>query len=359
MNGPPPAPAPLPALPHAPPVDASRGTPRTQRLLALWPGTLLCGVIALAAAFIGNVHGGPPLLYALFFGISFHFLSTDAKLRDGVDFCAGTVLRIGVALLGARITATQIAELGWHTAAVVVAAVFSTIAAGVLLARCLGLSRSDGLLCGGATAICGASAALAIAAVLPHSRERDRFTLLVVVGVTSLSTMAMVLYPAIATRLSLPPEAAGLFLGGSIHDVAQVIGAGYMLGAATGDVATVVKLLRVTLLVVVVLAVSAALRRRRKKAARASTPSALVPWFLQVFLLMVAVNSLQLIPPALQSSINDGSRACLIMAIAALGVRTSFKALFEAGWRPLALLLAETVWLAAFVLAAAVWLPRH
>jgi uncharacterized integral membrane protein (TIGR00698 family) len=355
-------PLPETALPSPDVTPQQPGAGRRRALAAVqarWRGVLLCAVIAMAASFISRMHGGPQLLYALLFGVAFHFLHDDARIRPGIDTCASLVLRLGVALLGARITVAQIAALGWGAALIVIACVLSTIFGGMWLARRLGLSTTQGLLSGGATAICGASAALAISAVLPRSREQERFTLLVVVSVTSLSTLAMLLYPLLAHALHLPPALAGLFLGGSIHDVAQVVGAGYLMGHDTGDAATIVKLFRVSLLAVVVIAVSAAYRGRRSPsdevaddAARPTSRPALVPWFLWLFLLLVAVHSLHGIPVAAEPLLGDASRACLVLAIAALGVKTSFQVLFQTGWRPFALLLAETVWLAAALLTA-------
>lgn len=315
-----------------------------------WPGVALCSVVALAATFVAGLHGGPQLLYALFFGVCFHFLCEEAGTRAGIDFCARSVLRVGVALLGARITVAQVAALGWTTAALVVTAVLSTIAVGVLLARRLGLGTANGVLSGGATAICGASAALALAAVMPRSPERDRFTLVVVVSVTTLSTLAMLLYPPIARAFDLPPPLAGLFLGGTIHDVAQVVGAGYLMGPATGDQATIVKLLRISLLAFVVMAVSLSGLARRDGPAAARPP--LLPGFLQIFVVLVALNSLGWVPAAWQDTLNAVSRACLVVAIAALGIKTSLPALASAGWRSFVLLLAETLWLAGLVLVA-------
>jgi uncharacterized integral membrane protein (TIGR00698 family) len=322
------------------------------------PGSALAGVIALAAAFVSSLHGGPLLLYALFFGVAFHHLSRSALNRPGIEFCTRTVLRFGVGLLGARITVEQIAALGWVTAAVVVAAVATTLACGVLLARRLGLTRAQGVLSGGSVAICGASAALAISAVLPREKDGDRFTLLVVVTVTALSTLAMVVYPLLARLLELDPRWAGLFLGGTIHDVAQVVGAGYTLGPETGDVAVVIKLFRVALLTVVVVAVAAAFRREREAAAAgaAQAPIPLVPWFLWMFVAMVAAGSLGLFDAAAQQALEAVSRGCLVVAIAALGMKTSFAQLARAGWRPFALILAETVWLALLVLVAIAFL---
>ena len=282
---------------------ASDGLQPVKFVMNVLPGTLLSGVVAMAATLVSTLHGGPQLLYALFFGVAFHYLSSDPKAKPGIEFCSRNVLRLGVGLLGARITASQIVGLGWTTAAIVVAAVITTLLVGYYFGKRLGLDRAQGVLSGGAVAICGASAALAISSVLPRTKESERFTLMVVVTVKVLSTGAMVVYPLIARALGLPPELAGLFLGGTIHDVAQVVGAGYMIDHPTGDYATIVKLFRVSMLAVVVVAVSAMFKTEREKAERAIAASggqaatkkqALVPWFLWVFVALVAINSMGL-----------------------------------------------------------------
>jgi len=340
--------------------DAAHAHPAWRRASVLLPGTALSCVLALAATFVATLHGGPQLLYALLFGVAFHYLSHDAKTRPGIDFCSRAVLRLGVGLLGARITAAQIAGLGWETALTVITALATTMLCGLAIGRRLGMTRAQQVLSGGAVAICGASAALAISAVLPREKDGDRFTLMVVVTVTVMSTLAMVLYPLIARLLHLPPELAGLFLGGTIHDVAQVVGAGYMLNHETGDIATIVKLFRVSLLTVVVVIVAASFKKAREKALHQAAPGrtparqALVPWFLWLFIGMVLVNSMGVLSAPLQAGLNDVSRGCLVAAIAALGMKTSFSQLARAGWRPLALIAIETLWIAGFVLAVIV-----
>jgi uncharacterized integral membrane protein (TIGR00698 family) len=315
------------------------------------PGTGLAAIIALAATFVSTLHGGPQLLYALLFGVAFHYLSHEPRTKPGIEFAGRTVLRLGVGLLGVRITVAQIASLGWVTVLIVVSGVLTTLSLGLLLARRFGMTRAQGVLSGGSVAICGASAALAISAVLPREKDGDRFTLMVVVTVTVMSTIAMVLYPLLAKVLDLPPALAGLFLGGTIHDVAQVVGAGYMLGTETGDVAIVVKLLRVSMLALVVLAVAAAFRKgREQQKGHKPARQALVPWFLWLFVGMVALSSLGALPQIAVEALNAASRACLVVAIAALGMKTSFAQLARAGWRPLALILTETLFLAALVL---------
>lgn len=323
------------------------------------PGAGLSGLIALAATFVATLHGGPQFLYALAFGVAFHYLSHEPRTSPGIEFCSRGLLRLGVGLLGARITADQIAGLGWATALIVIGGVVTTMAVGLLVGRRLGLTRAQSVLSGGSVAICGASAALAISAVLPREKDGDRFTLMIVVTVTVLSTVAMVLYPLVAKALHLSPQLAGLFLGGTIHDVAQVVGAGYILGPETGDIATVVKLFRIAMLAIVVVAVSVSFKQARLRAEDESDPGRpevrrqLVPWFLWLFVGMVALNSAGALPEFAQQGLTSVSRASLVVAISALGMKTSFQQLARAGWRAMALILVETLWLALLVLGCA------
>jgi uncharacterized integral membrane protein (TIGR00698 family) len=268
----------------------------------------------------------------------------------GIEFASKRVLRLGVALLGARITASQILGLGVMPLVTVVVGVGTTIGLGVLCAKRLGLSRRFGVLSGGSVAICGASAALAIASVLPRGKDDERDTILAVVIVTALSTLAMILYPMLATGLGLDHVRAGIFLGGTIHDVAQVVGAGYTISPQTGDVATYVKLLRVTLLLPVVSAIALVTVRMGPKAGGGA--KAPIPWFLLGFAALVVINSLGLISKPVGDAANLASRACLVTAIAALGMKTSFGEVAKAGWRPLVLMVFETLWIGALVLAA-------
>ena len=324
----------------------------------------MSAAVAVAATALASLHSGPQLLYALLLGVAFHYLSQETRTQPGIEFCSRGLLRLGVALLGARITADQIAGLGWPTALAVVAAVMSTMLCGLAVGARLGLTRAQRVLSGGAVAICGASAALAISSVLPREKDSERFTLMVVVTVTVLSTLAMVLYPFVARALHLPPALAGFFIGATIHDVAQVVGAGYTISNEAGDIATIVKLFRVALLAVVVVVVSVAFKSAREQAhaeaqaqaqaqtarARMPAPQALVPWFLWLFIAIMVFNSFGAISATLQSALNATSRACLVTAIAALGMKTSFQQLARAGWKPMALILVETLWIAAFVL---------
>jgi uncharacterized membrane protein YadS len=116
----------------------------------------------------------------------------------------------------------------------------------------------------------------------------------------------------------------------------------------TGDIATYVKLLRVAMLLPAVFVISITLTRGA--AGRASAPA--LPTFLLGFALLVLVNSFGFLPKIAIDLANDISRWCLVAAIAALGMKTSFKDLFAVGWRPIGLMLVETGWIAAVVLAS-------
>lgn len=191
-------------------------------------------------------------------------------------------------------------------------------------------------------------------AALPREKDSYCFTLMVVVAVTVLSTLAMLIYPLIAKLLHLPPELAGLFIGGTVHDVAQVVVAGYTIDQQTGDYATIVKLFRVSMLAVVVVVVSAVFKRQREAACESLTNAASRRWCRGFCGCLSAWSRSTRWAgcPGVYSTRSATSRACLVLAIAALGVKTSFKELAKAGWRPFTLLLVETLWMALFVLVA-------
>ncbi|HET8745900.1 MAG TPA: putative sulfate exporter family transporter [Ramlibacter sp.] len=315
---------------------------------ALAPGLVACAVVGAASSFLAQHYGAPVMLFALLLGMAMNFLSAQGPCSAGIDFAARQVLRIGIALLGLRITAAQVAALGWEPAALVVGAVAVTILLSIAAARAMGFDARFGLLTGGATAICGASAALALAAALPAHPLKERATLFTVIGVSALSTLAMVLYPLIVRALGLPDAQAGLFLGATIHDVAQVVGAGYSISTPAGDAATLVKLMRVATLLPVILL--AALLTRKGAAADAERPP-LLPGFALAFAALVAVNSLGWIPQPVQAAGTGLSRWCLLAAIAAIGMKTQLRELAGVGWRPVLLMVGETAFLAALVAA--------
>jgi uncharacterized integral membrane protein (TIGR00698 family) len=330
----------------------------TQRLV---PGLAASCVIALAASYLSEHYGGPPIIFALLLGMAMHSLCEEPRYVPGIDTAGKTLLRFSVALLGLRVTFDQIMALGWITLGMVVAAVGLTIGFGLLLARLFRLDSRIGVLSGGAVGICGASAAMAIAVAWPR-RDSERETAVTIACVTSLSTVAMTVYPALAAHLGFSDGQAGRLFGGAIHDVAQVVGAGFTFSPSAGETATIVKLMRVALLLPVVscLALSVAYAARRARLGIESGPQAsteggqgrppLVPSFLIGFILLAGLNSLHLVPPALGALLSEVSRWLLIIAVAALGMKTSARDMLTAGRTLLALTAAETFFILALVL---------
>ena len=321
-------------------------------LRKIGPGVGIAILVALSASWLSDHYGAPVMLFALLLGMAVNFVSKDTRCRPGVDFSARTILRIGVALLGARITVWQIQSLGLPVLLMAMLAVAITISAGAWMARLAKLPLDFGVLTGGAVAICGASAALAISSVLPRTPTRERDTILTVVVVTTLSTIALVIYPVMAKGLGFSDTQAGILLGATIHDVAQVVGAGYSVSKTTGDTATIVKLFRVALLLPSVLFISYLFRARVAEGLSNDARPPLVPTFLVGFIVLVGVNSLALLPDFVMDRIGDGSRWCLVLAISALGTKTSLGEVFAVGWQRISLVVAETAVILLVVMAA-------
>jgi len=315
------------------------------------PGISIAIITGLAALFLSEHYGAPAMLFALLLGIAMSFLYQESPCKEGIEFTSSFVLRVGVALLGLRLAFTDLIGLGWETIAILAAAIGSTILFGIFVAKKLGLSKSFGSLTGGSVAICGASAAMAITAVLPDHKNKERDTLLTVIGVTSLSTIAMVVYPLIATYLGLDETQSGLFLGGTIHDVAQVVGAGYSISETTGDISTLVKLVRVSMLMPVVLIMLIVIKRFND-ADNSKAKAASVPNFLIAFIILMIINSCFDIPQSITEPAISFSRFALITAIAAIGMKSNFAKLSCVGFKPILLMLVETIWIAIFILVA-------
>jgi len=325
---------------------------RIPALAGIGPGLLASLVIAGAAAFIADHYSGPIMLFALLLGMAMNFLSDVDRCKAGINFASRTVLRFGVALLGFRITIEQIVALGWQPIALVVAVVTLTILASTWAAKAMGFKTEFGILSGGATAICGASAAMALSAALPAHEKKERATGFTIIGVSTLSTIAMILYPAISNLFGFDDHHAGIFIGATVHDVAQVVGAGYAISPEAGDTATVVKLMRVAMLLPVIITVGLWARRRGGHGEGERPP--LLPWFVTAFAVLVVINSLVPIPEFVREAGNTASRGCLVAAIAGLGIKTHFSEIVEIGWKPVVLMILETVFIASLALLA-IW----
>jgi len=316
-------------------------------------GTAVCAAIAAVAFFAdtrGWTHFGhvfvPPLIIALAIGMAMQPLSGRPALKAGIEFSGRTLLRVGVALYGARLTLGNLVDGGPLPVLIALAAVAGTITFGAVVARAFGLSRNFGLLTGCATGVCGAAAAMATSAVLPKHENSDRDLAFTVMGVNFISTITMVVYPTLHQALGYSPLEMGVFLGGSIHDVAQVAGAGQTLGPSILADSIITKLLRVAFLLPAVTAIAWWVARSGEKAGEARPAP---PVFLFGFLALAALNSLGMVPAEVKAAITQVSSFLIILAIGALGMKTSLLALARIGLAPVMLLVVETIFIGLLV----------
>jgi len=330
-----------------------------QAIRNVLPGLALSALVAIAAVaaapLVARLVPIPAMVIALFIGIALNPLARRPLFQPGIVFCLKTLLRWAVALLGLRVALHEIVALGFATAALVVVAMVVTVAAGFLFARWFNQEAGYGALAGAGTAVCGASATLATSIVVPDYKGKEADVAFVVVAVNALSTAAMVLYPLICTALGFTDQTTGIMLGATIHDVAQVVGAGYAVSDPAGNTAVIVKLFRVFLLLPVVLAIGWFFARRAVAADAAKIP---FPMFALVFVLLCAANSFALAIPAIapayaliKAPLVEASTWGLLIAIGALGLGTSLPAIAALGWRHVATVTGTTVVILALVTA--------
>lgn len=331
----------------------------------LVPGLALSAAVAVAAvaaaAIVGPALPVPAMVIALLIGLAFNRLAARPLFRPGLIFCVKEILRWSVALLGLRIALGDIMSLGLAVAALTIAAMIVTLISGFMIARLLRLNAFFGALVGSATAVCGASAALATATVLPNYPHKERDVVFVVIAANSFATAAMLLYPPICVALGFDAQATGVLLGGTIHDVAQVVGAGYAVSEAAGNTAVIVKLFRVFLLLPVVLCVGWWVAGASARESRAHVP---VPVFAVMFLVLCVVNSAMPLLPApytasyevVRDVLIGLSSAGLLLAIGALGLSTSVAAMVSLGWRHIVAMTFSTLVIFVMMLAGlAAW----
>jgi uncharacterized integral membrane protein (TIGR00698 family) len=323
-------------------------------------GILLSGAVAVAAVvtepLLKHLTGGfslPAMVIALFIGIALNRFATDPRFAAGITWCVKKLLRIAIGLLGLRIAFGDILGLGLGTLLLVVLSMIVTIAGAIWLAKLLGQEAGYGALAGAATAVCGASATLATTTVVPHYKNKDADTAFTVVMANAISTLVMLAYPPLCLWLGLGPRDTGLMLGATIHDMAQVVGAGYAVSNDVGNSAVVVKLFRVFLLLPVVLAIGWWFVQRGEKTGDAKVPA---PIFAVVFLVLVGLNTFAMATPSLlpfylpiKAFLGEVSKWGLLLSIAALGLGTSLTAILAVGWRHVAVFMGATLLLLVVV----------
>lgn len=314
--------------------NENRAPRKRLTLGALLPGFIVVAMASAAATWFSEHYGMPVILAGLLIGLALNFISAEQKVHPGLDFCGTSCLRWGIVLLGTQVTAMQIGSLGVLAFAGLVAIMMLAMGAGLAGAALGGQSRYAGWLAGGATAICGASAALAIYAIIGRERlNQSQFTL-TLVGVALASAIAMSFYPLIAAALDFTDRQAGFLMGAAVHDVAQALGGGYSFSESAGEIATIVKLSRVALLAPAVALIGLAIGTSgdRPKTLLAKLR---LPWFILAFFAAVAANSFVNAPAWVAAYGLVASKAMLLFAVTATAMRSHLDLLLGQGWKAL------------------------
>ena len=304
----------------------------------LFVGLLAAAVVQVAATPAIKAMGFSPLVVGIVCGMLYgNFLrgTMPAEWGVGVHFTARRMLRVAVAFYGLNISVQQIIEVGLPGIIVSTAVVLSVLVLGTLIGtRILKLDRDTAMLTAAGSAICGAAAVLAFESTLKAEPHKSAVA---VATVVLFGTISMFLYPILfqAGWIELDPRSFGIFLGGTVLEVAQVVGAASNIDAATTEVATIVKMTRVALLVPVLLVLGFWLQRSGV-AAPASTgakPKLPIPWFAIGFLVLALINSAHIIPAPLLQTLRTLDIFVLTMAMTALGIETRFAQIRKAGPR--------------------------
>ena len=307
------------------------------------PGVALCALGATVALVAGQFTSAvSPLLIAIVEGaVLANTVSLPAKFQPGLAFSAKRLLRVGIALLGLQLMFSDIVGLGWGVIAVVVAIVFLGIAGTMYAGKLLGLSWSQRILIACGFSICGAAAVAAADGVV-NAREEELLTAVALVVI--FGTLMIPTIPLLADAFGMNEIEAGMWAGGSIHEVAQVVAAGSALGATALGVATVVKLARVLMLAPVMAFLS--IRQRTMVDNTDTKRPPLIPLFVVAFIGCMGLRSTGMLPNELLGLAKTVQTALLAAAMFALGLGVRLSVIRGVGARPFVLAAISTVWVA-------------
>jgi len=280
-------------------------------------GLIVVFFVASLSYALSFIYNAPAMLFALLLGMTISFINHSKKFADGIDFAASNLLKIGIVLMGFRLVFEDINAFGFLPIGCIFLIVLLTLCFGIGLSYFFKKNITLGLVSGAGVAICGASAVLAVNAVLPTKLQKSNNSIFVIVTITILSTLSMIIFPVFAKFFDLSNFVSGFLIGSTIHDVAQVVGAGYSINDDAGILATFFKMVRVLALPVVILVVSYWYNSRDRSVLN-------FPIFILGFLVTAFLaNSVEFPEFIINSSVTISSWL-LVCAIAAIGMKTQF-----------------------------------
>lgn len=347
-------------------MNADRLAPRHLALPKVVPGLILSAALAAAGMALGQIgwlqaHGFSALTLAIVLGMlvgNTVYPRVSAVGEAGVNFSKQTLLRLGVVLYGLRLTVQDIGHVGLSGVVIDAVVLSSTFALAMFIGtRWLGLDRKTTMLIGAGSSICGAAAVMATEPVVKARAEQ---VTVAVATVVVFGTLAIFLYPLLSQlnlHWGLIPggtDRFGVYIGSTVHEVAQVVAAARSVDPAAADTAVIAKMVRVMMLAPFLVILSAWLGRyapeqkseaKSESKSQAKSGKITVPWFAFGFIAVVLFNSLQWLPQPVLAAATELDTVLLATAMAALGLATHIGAIRKAGAKPLLLALILFVWL--------------
>lgn len=322
---------------------------------SLWhfvPGLALTAALTGAALWAGSFPaiagaGFSALTLAILFGMvvgNTVYPKIWQPCDGGVIFAKQHLLRLGIILYGFRLTFAQIADVGVSGILIDVLTLSSTFFIACFLGqKVFGLDKHTSWLIGAGSSICGAAAVLASEPVV--KAEASKVTV-AVATVVIFGTIAIFLYPAMYPLLAhwFTPETYGIYMGSTMHEVAQVVAAGHAVSPDAENAAVIAKMLRVMMLAPFLLFLAARVKQLTP-AGNGEKSKITIPWFAILFIVVAVFNSFHLLPKAMVDMLVTLDTVLLAMAMAALGVTTHVSALKKAGAKPLLMALVLFIWL--------------
>lgn len=319
------------------------------------PGFILATIIAVIAMIIESLLPGHYIgaaVLAMFIGIALRSVYYNEKLfNEGVQFTSKKVLKFAIILLGASLNFSIIVNVGGRTLMVLLFTLLTAFGGGYFLSKLFKVNWKLGNMIAAGTAICGGTAIAAMAPVI----EADDGDVSYAISSTFVFDMLMIIaYPIAGQLLRLSDSFYGFWAGTSINDTSSVVAAGFAFSDAAGEIATMVKLTRTLAIIPTVIFFSLLYYKNKKvdgeiKKGKMSLRG-LIPWFIIAFVSMAGLNSLGIIPVELSEVLRNISRFLMVIALAAIGLKTNLKIFIKTGWKPflLAMLLSTLVVFVSF-----------
>ena len=305
-------------------------------------GILLSVLIAILSYYISSFIPNSLIsagVFALLLGMALNTIVIRfTTFRDGMNFVSKKILRLSIILMGTTLSFTQVLEVGKYSLIVMVFTLFTAFGGGYYLGKLFGMDWKLSSLISAGTGICGASA---IAAIAPTIEAESKDIAYAISATFIFDILMVILFPIMGRYFGMSDIGYGLWAGTAVNDTSSVVAAGYAFSDIAGSYSIIVKLTRTLSIIPAVLIFSLINQKKRTKeegdlsAAKKVKIKDIFPWFILMFLGVVAIKSLGLIPDSISSSISSLSKFFMTMSLGAIGLKTSFKDVSKSGFLPM------------------------